>query len=144
MMAEVCQVVVHIEGVEDSREQGGEEEPSGEVGPFLSSSLAASLAATARSVHPGEITGRGSSAGSQQLPPSYSLQIHCASGLASPADSCHPSKAINSGSGDGSQEARPKLYPGSCVSLPAPPPPRRSLPPSGLQSQGWTPAMTDL
>lgn len=41
-----------------SSSPGGEGEPSGEVGPFLSSSLAASLAATARSVHPGEMTGR--------------------------------------------------------------------------------------
>ena len=41
-----------------SSSPGGEGEPSGEVGPFLSSSLAASLAATARSVHPGEMNGR--------------------------------------------------------------------------------------
>ena len=41
-----------------SSSPGGEGEPSAEVGPFLTSSMAASLAATASSVHPGEMTGR--------------------------------------------------------------------------------------
>lgn len=41
-----------------SSSPGGEGEPSGEVSPFLSSSLAAFLAATTLSVHPGETTGR--------------------------------------------------------------------------------------
>ena len=41
-----------------SSSPGGQEEPSAEVGPFLTSLMAASLVATASSVHPGEMTGR--------------------------------------------------------------------------------------